>query len=310
MDGVIIANKPMGLTSSQICLRVKKTLRIQKVGHLGTLDPLATGVLPLCLNQGTKLVQFLLKQDKEYIGTMRLGIETDTHDSLGKVLKETTDVPQDRARIRTAFHSFIGEQFQTPPMFSAIKQNGVPLYKIARKGETVPRRQRAITVHGLDIICCDLPLITFRTVCSHGTYIRTLCHDIGRKLGCGAHLTALQRTRNGAFHIAKAVSLQDIQLCSREELEQKHLIAPREALNGMPEVVLDSALEHKVRNGAIITAGDAATITLPAAAQGRFIKLLSFCGMLIGVAVLTATPETVTSGSSTAPLWKLQRIWN
>lgn len=309
MNGIIVINKPFGLSSSEVCLKVKKILGLRKAGHLGTLDPLATGVLPLCINEGTKLVQFLLKSEKEYIGILQLGIETDTQDSQGKILRKTDNIPKDKDRIVEAFQQFKGEIFQTPPMFSAIKRNGVPLYKIARKGGWVPRKQRKVVIYDIVVLKIDIPHVIFRVVCSHGTYIRTLCHDVGQRLFCGAHMTKLTRVRNGPFHIRESVNMEDFEACSRGDLIEKHLILPKDALNGLQEVVVSDTMEQKIRNGLQITVNDIANLDLTKVKIGQQIKVISCQGSLIGVVESLVNEDMSISCNSSMKAWKTLRVF-
>ena len=311
MDGVIVVNKPPGLSSSDTCLKVKKLLGFKKVGHLGTLDPLATGVLPLCINEGTKLVQFLIQSEKEYITTLELGIETDTQDSQGKILNKTDSISQDRDKIIKVIQQFKGKTLQTPPMFSAIKHNGVPLYKIARRGGCVPRKQREVIIHDVDILKIDLPSVTFRVVCSHGTYIRTLCHDIGCRLGCGAHLTSLERIRSGAFHIRESVTIDDFEGCCREELIDKHLISSKDALHGLPELVISNALEQKIRNGIHLTMNDIGSVEFPKVIMGQQIKIISCESRLIAIveSLVNNDQDILVSCDQSKRVWKILRVF-
>ncbi len=284
VDGILVVDKPAGLTSSDACLRVKRMFQLKKAGHLGTLDPLATGVLPLCVNEGTKLVPFLSNCDKEYIATMRLGIETDTQDSQGAVVQQAGHAGCTPRDITAVLKGFCGEQQQKPPMYSAVKRNGVPLYKIARKGGWVERRPRRILIHEIDVIDVSLPLVTFRAVCSPGTYIRTLCHDAGRQLGCGAHLTGLQRVRNGAFHLNDSVSLDDCAARCREEVFEQHLIPSRDALAGMPEVRVGEQQARRVRNGVRISVEEAGTTCELRLHDGQVVKIVTETGCMAAVA--------------------------
>lgn len=309
IHGVIIVNKPPGLSSSDACQRVKRLLRLRKVGHLGTLDPLATGVLPLCINEGTKLVQFLMHGDKEYVATMQLGIATDTQDSQGKVVSRSDAIPRDRDLILQAIEQFRGQILQMPPMFSALKHNGVPLYKIARKGSEVPREQRRVTIYEIEAIAIDPPQVTLRVVCSHGTYVRTICHDIGSRLGCGAHLVSLHRVRNGAFHIREALSLDDVAACRAEDLCEKHLISSRQALNGLPEVTVTSAVEQKIRSGMQVALRDVSADGCRAMCSGQKIKVLSAAGDLIGVVESLVDTATEPDWTSATRAWKTIRVF-
>lgn len=216
-SGVLILDKPAGMTSHDVVDRIRRTFGWKKVGHAGTLDPLATGVLILLVGAATRAQNRFLNDDKEYHGRMTLGVETSTHDAEGKVVARAEGpVAFDRARIDDAFAAFRGEQRQLPPMVSAVKHKGKPLYKYARKGQEIEREERAITIHRLDIVAIEGVEIEFDVRCSKGTYVRTLAHDIGRRLGCGAHLKALRRTRSGPFRAEDAVPLDDLLKCRRD----------------------------------------------------------------------------------------------
>lgn len=206
MNGVLVADKPAGWTSHDVVAAVKKKLGAKKVGHLGTLDPMATGVLPLVINGATKYAETLGGGKKEYSASLLLGASTDTYDSSGKVTfsgDASTVTADDVAR---ALAGFTGRISQFPPMYSAVKRNGVPLYKLARKGVTVEREPREVMVFSLAVISVELPVVRFTASCSRGTYIRSICHDLGEVLGCGAHMTALRRTGCGGFSIDEALS--------------------------------------------------------------------------------------------------------
>jgi len=234
MEGILLVDKPTDHTSHDVVARLRGKLRMKRVGHAGTLDPMATGLLIILVGKATRVSQYLMSLDKEYEGTIELGKVTDTQDAEGEVL-ETTPVPAfSEADILTAVKSFLGDQYQTPPMYSAVKIDGVPLYKSARKGEEVEREPRFIRVMSWEITRFALPRLDFRLRCTKGTYVRTLAHDLGRKLGCGAHLAALRRTASDKFHISQALTLDQINALSLPEIE-KRLIAPRDAV---PSVAL------------------------------------------------------------------------
>ncbi len=211
MDGVLNIDKPRGITSHDVVKRVRRILRIKKVGHTGTLDPEATGVLPVLVGKATKISRFLINSDKEYIATMMLGIKTDTGDSKGRVISEASGPFPSEREIRSVFEGFTGSILQIPPMYSAIKVNGMPLYSLARKGIEVERKAREVTVYSLDIRNIESTLITFRVHCSKGTYIRTLVSDIGDALGVGGHLVSLRRIVSGKFRIEDSVSLKELE---------------------------------------------------------------------------------------------------
>lgn len=231
MEGILLVDKPADHTSHDVVARLRGKLRMKRVGHAGTLDPMATGLLIMLVGKATRVSQYLTSLDKEYEGTIELGKVTDTQDAEGEVL-ETIPVPAfTEAEIRTSVTSFLGDQYQTPPMYSAVKVDGVPLYKSARKGEEVEREPRFIRVMSWDITRFALPHLDFRLRCTKGTYVRTLAHDLGRKLGCGAHLAALRRTASDKFHVSQALTLDQINALSLPEIE-KRLIAPRDAVPG------------------------------------------------------------------------------
>jgi tRNA pseudouridine55 synthase len=210
IDGVLLVDKESGMTSHDVVALVRRRLGIKKVGHCGTLDPLATGLLLIVLGRGTKIQDLLMAEDKEYVGTMRLGISTDSQDADGE-MTATRTVPQlTNANIEEAFAKYDGDFYQTPPMVSAIKQGGVALYKLARQGKTVEREPRFVHVFAHEILKTSLPDIEFRVVCSKGFYVRTYAHDIGESLSCGAHLSSLRRTKSGRFSLERAITVQQL----------------------------------------------------------------------------------------------------
>ena len=309
MDGVIVINKPAGVTSSGVVLRVKRILGARKVGHTGTLDPMATGVLPLCINEGTKLAPFFLLCEKEYIATLRLGIETDTQDQEGTIVRQTEVLPHDQEQIRDVFSEFQGPVLQTPPMFSALKYKGTPLYRIARKGGSVPRQPREITIFSIEVLTCAVPFITFAVRCSHGTYIRTLCDDIGKRLSCGAHMVALQRVRNGAFHINEALELEDVRADAGNDGLNKHIIPLNEALTGMPEMVVAQPLITKIRQGLQLRMRDIEESALPHLTAGQTAKIVSADGRLIAVVECSMDRDTADADALQLPVWKTLRTF-
>ena len=210
INGVINIFKEKGYTSADVVAKLRGILHQKKIGHTGTLDPAAEGVLPVCLGNATRLVEYLTDKDKEYVCTIRLGVTTDTEDMTGTVLQEKA-VETDEAEFAEAARSFIGDYQQVPPMYSALKQNGRRLYELAREGAVVERPPRAVRIPELEILKMELPLAEFRVVCSKGTYIRSLCRDIGEKLGCGAAMEKLKRTRSGSFNLETALTLDQVQ---------------------------------------------------------------------------------------------------
>ena len=226
LDGVLIVDKASGMTSHDVVAMVRRRLGIKKVGHCGTLDPLATGLLLIVIGRGTKIQDLLMSEDKEYVGTMLLGVLTASQDADGEVL-ETRPVPEfSREQIDAAFGKFKGDFYQLPPMVSAIKKEGVPLYKLARQGKEVEREPRFVHVFGYDIHTVRLPEIDFRVACSKGFYVRTYAFDIGHELGCGAHLKALRRTKSGRFTLDAAVTVEQLRTAEPEEIAAKVLSLP------------------------------------------------------------------------------------
>jgi tRNA pseudouridine55 synthase len=226
LDGVLLIDKAPGMTSHDVVAIVRRALSTKKVGHCGTLDPLATGLLIIVIGRGTKIQDLLMAEDKEYVGTMRLGVTTDSQDADGKIV-ETRPVPDlTREQLDTAFAKFQGDFYQMPPMVSAIKKEGVPLYKLARQGKTVEREPRFVHVYAHEILGVDLPTIEFRVVCSKGFYVRTYAFDIGNELGCGAHLKTLRRTKSGQFTLEHAVTVEDLKMKAGAEIAAKVLSLP------------------------------------------------------------------------------------
>ncbi|MBI2870567.1 MAG: tRNA pseudouridine(55) synthase TruB [Candidatus Omnitrophica bacterium] len=218
MDGILIVDKPQGRTSHDVVDFVRRRFSIRKVGHAGTLDPLATGVLVVLLGQATKQARRFMNDDKEYDATLRLGITTDSGDAWGKVLSTREPIQVESGRIEQVFQEFRGEILQIPPMVSALKYKGRRLYKLAREGKVVPRLPRRVTLHELAITEIRLPWIDFHLTSSKGTYVRTLCHDIGERLGCGAHMSRLMRVRSGGFRLSDGVTIPELERMGVREL--------------------------------------------------------------------------------------------
>src|SRR5436189_1490743 len=216
-DGVLLVDKAAGMTSHDVVAIVRRRLQMKKVGHCGTLDPIATGLLLLTLGRGTKIQDLLMSEDKEYSGTMILGVTTDTQDSAGQTLEERPVPELDEAAIRAAFEKYAGDFYQMPPMVSSIKQGGVPLYKLARQGKVVERAPRLVHVYRYTIDRIAPPEIDFTVLCSKGFYVRTYAHDIGEALGCGGHLKELRRTRSGRFDLSRAVTVDEIKTADVHE---------------------------------------------------------------------------------------------
>lgn len=229
LEGILLIDKPRDHTSHDVVARLRGKLKMKRIGHAGTLDPMATGLLVILVGKATKVSQYLVSLDKEYEGTIELGKVTDTQDAEGEVMA-TKPVPVlTEDEVQVTIKSFLGDQYQLPPMYSAIKIAGQPLYKAARKGEEVVREPRFIRVMSWDLLRFASPQIDFRLRCTKGTYVRTLAHDLGAKIGCGAHLAALRRTATDKFTVSQALTLDQIQAMTLPEIEQR-LIPAREAV--------------------------------------------------------------------------------
>jgi tRNA pseudouridine55 synthase len=237
IHGILLLDKPAGLTSNTALQRVKRIFAAKKAGHLGNLDPIATGLLPICFGEATKFSQFVLEADKAYQVTIQLGIETTTGDTEGEVLS-TLPVHVNEDQVREILDSFLGDNEQTPPMYSAVKHHGKALYHYARAGLVVPRASRQIRIHQINFQCLENGLLHFWVSCSKGTYVRVLAEDIGKKLGCGAHVVSLARTHAGCFTLDHSVSLDELE--AMDEKARLATLLPVDALlAGLPRIALD-----------------------------------------------------------------------
>ena len=223
VDGVLLVDKDPDMTSHDVVSVARRTLGQKKIGHCGTLDPMATGLLILTLGRGTKIQDLLMAEDKEYVGTVRLGDETTTQDKQGELVR-SKDVPElDEQVILSVLEDFTGDFHQTPPMVSAIKKDGVPLYKLARQGKEVKREPRLVHVYDYELTSLNLPEFDFRVVCSKGFYVRTYAHEIGMQIGCGAHLSSLRRTKSGKFSAEGAITFDELKNGTRESVAERAL---------------------------------------------------------------------------------------
>ena len=245
MDGIINVYKEEGFTSHDVVAKLRGILHQKKIGHTGTLDPDAEGVLPVCIGRATKVCDILTDKDKVYEAVMLLGVETDTQDTSGKILKEL-QITVSEETVKEAILSFVGPYEQIPPMYSALKVNGKKLYELAREGIEIEREARPVCFHAIEILECNLPFIRFSVTCSKGTYIRTLCHDIGEKLGCGGCMAQLRRVTAGEYTEAESVPLQT--LLETEDPEQ-YLRPVDSMFRNYPAVTLTEKQELRCRNG-------------------------------------------------------------
>lgn len=257
-NGIMNVYKEAGFTSHDVVAKLRGICRQKKIGHTGTLDPDAVGVLPVCFGSGTKLCDLLTDWDKEYVAVLRLGVETDTQDLSGQVLfqaEEETLGQLAQEQVRKTILSFFGGYEQVPPMYSALKVNGKKLYELARAGKEVERRPRTVQIRELEILEMNLPTVRFRVVCSKGTYIRTLCHDIGKKLGCGGAMASLTRSRVGMFGIEEALRLSEIEKLRDENKISNVIIPPDAVFRECQEVKASSGARRLLENGNKIPVG-------------------------------------------------------
>lgn len=240
-SGIIVIDKPIGWSSFKVVQTAKKTLKVKRAGHTGTLDPFATGVLPVCINEATKAIQFLSEDEKEYEGILVLGLTTDTFDVTGKIINRSNVPNITLGDLQTVFADFTGVIKQVPPPFAAVKFKGKPLYHWARKGIFIEKEAREVTVKELMMEKFSFPEISFRVVCSKGTYVRSLVNDIGERIGCGAYLKELRRLRSGLFTIKQAII--------PEAIEERYLLPVSDVLGYLPSVEVDGLVAKEVRQG-------------------------------------------------------------
>ena len=253
----MILDKPRGCTSAQALNRVKKAVGAKKAGHTGTLDPFATGVLPVCFNQATKAIPYLGDDIKEYEAEMILGVSTDTMDNTGTVTGRVDAEHIGRDEVKEVIEGFSGEIMQVPPMYSAAKVSGTKLYALARAGKEVERKPKRVTIEEIRLLHFSYPKATFYVKCSRGTYVRVIASDVGRKLGCGAHLSELRRLRSGPFTLSGASSIEDV------ESGNYSILPLEEVLAGYPKVYLEEELCESVRNGIPLCRGSLSDVELP-----------------------------------------------
>jgi tRNA pseudouridine55 synthase len=309
MNGVVVIDKPTGMTSHDVVAGVRRILGIRKIGHAGTLDPLATGVLPVCVNEATKLIPFFESHRKEYLATMRLGVRTDTLDREGRILSEETPAvaPED---VAAALKAFVGQYEQIPPRYSAVKFHGRPLYAWTRKGVDIEPPPRTVTIFSLTVVAIALPEAVIRVSCSRGTYIRSLCADAGEKLGCGACLIELRRTADGPFTEASALRFDGVSPERWKERIEAGLIRLTDTLPGLPAVEVDAALLSGLKTGRQPTAGAMRGHDIPFLAAGDMVKLLTPGRNLVAVARAMQASETMASADENTQVFEILRVFN
>ena len=278
IDGVFLLDKPQGMSSNDIMQKVKRVFQANKAGHTGALDPLATGMLPICLGEATKFSQFLLDADKRYVVTAKLGERTDTSDAEGQVV-ETRPVNVETSQILTALEQFRGDILQVPTMFSALKHNGKPLYEYARAGITVEREARPITIFELNFIEYQAPFLTLEVHCSKGTYIRTLVDDLGEVLGCGAHVTVLRRTAVADYPAEKMMTWDALQALAEQGDLDQHLLPIDTAVSKLPALKLNAEQSKGIGFGQRVKFANEAKL------RGQ-VRLFSDKNIFLGVALI------------------------
>jgi len=283
ISGIFNIDKPAGWTSFQVVSLVRRLSGVRRVGHAGTLDPSATGVLVVCLGQATRLIEYTMAATKVYRAEVRLGITTDTLDATGKPLCQADPSNIDRRQVEEALADFVGEIDQVPPMFSALKHNGEPLYRYARAQRQVERQARRVTIHRLQLLAFQSPLATIEVECGKGTYIRALAHDLGQQLGCGAHLAALARLQVGPFALADACSLPELEAAFQEGRWQSLLHPADAALPSWPAVTLSEAQERAVRFGQCLAADSLDPSPAHAVENGQLCRAYSPRGQLVAI---------------------------
>jgi len=285
INGIIAINKPEGISSARVVARVKKALGVKKAGHTGTLDPFATGLMLCSINKATRISQFFLDGHKKYLAKICLGRDTDTYDLTGKtIFKVSQDVISTLTKqdINKVVKTFKGVQDQIPPAFSALKHKGQPLYKLARQGKMVQKPPRKVEFFELNIKNIELPYIDLEVYCSSGTYIRSLAFDIGKKLGCGAHLAALCRTASSAFKLENAIKLSDFETLDTHAAKER-IIPMSDCLNFMPKIVVDNCIIKKIRFGQKLFIKELAS---PISSPGLSIKIVDASNDLLAIVQL------------------------
>ena len=252
-DSIVNLFKPVGPTSFDMVCSVRKILGVKKAGHIGTLDPAAEGVLPICLNRSTRIIQFLSPLQKTYRATLELGSETDTQDATGRKISTEDPSLVNETKIKQVFQTFVGEKDQIPPMYSAKKKNGIPLYKLARNGINIARDPVKVTIYSIDFIKKEKNQVLFEVRCSAGTYIRTLSHDIGKKLGCYAHMVRLTRTKVGLFGLGRTLTLEELKVAYEEGSLPEKLLPLEEALNFLPAIRVKEEYLESVSHGVALS---------------------------------------------------------
>ncbi len=309
MNGVVVVDKPSGPTSRDVVEEVRRALGVRKAGHTGTLDPMATGVLPVCIGEATKLVQFLALDSKEYRATLLLGVRTDTLDTDGVVLSREEPCVT-RPQIEAALEGLKGKRNQVPPRYSAVKVRGRALYDWARRGIEVEASPREVEIYDIRVEEIRMPEVTFSVSCSKGAYIRSLCAEAGEALGCGGCMSALRRTRSGSFREEAAVKIADLKEGEKRERLSAHLMPPAELLPGLAVIDVDSTFAERLRNGYQPDGGALSRYHIPFLAAGDVVKITMNGERLVAVARMLHASDELASGGGKRQAIKILRILN
>ena len=309
MDGVVVIDKPAGLTSHDVVSQVKKILGAKKAGHTGTLDPLATGVLPVCVNEATKLAGFLADDNKEYLATMLLGIKTDTLDTEGKIVDRSDNVVSDR-EIEAMLARMVGKIKQIPPAYSAVKYCGDPLYKWARRGVMIEAAPREVEIRHISVKDISFPRVTFQVACSKGTYIRTLCADVGELLGCGACMSGLRRLRSGYFSEDMAVALTIGSPAEKKEKLLAGMLPITRLLPSATVIEVEDELANKLRDGLQPSVKTMKAHALPFLEAGDMVKFVNRRGCLIAIAEMVTPVSNFLKIDEKCQAARIVRVFN
>ena len=277
VNGILLLDKPTGMSSNAALQTVKRLFNANKAGHTGNLDPLATGLLPICFGEATKISSYLLDSDKRYIGTCKLGVRTRTADSEGEVLETRSVGNLTEQQVKQVLQGFIGQIEQIPPMHSAVKINGTPLYKLAREGKEIERKSRRVSIYQLEMLRLEGDELDIDVHCSKGTYVRTLAEEIGEALACGAHLSALRRTASGPFELEQAVTMPELEHLAEDGFEalDSLLLPPEEALSDWPMVCLSQNSAYYLQQGQ--------AVQVPRAPSSGWVRLRRDDGQFLGI---------------------------
>lgn len=307
LSGVLIVDKPTGVTSHDVILRLRRILGTRSIGHAGTLDPGASGVLLACVGKATKVVRFLTQYDKEYEAVIELGVTTDTYDGDGRVTRVKDGTGVSPEQVRKVMHSFVGKTHQTPPPYSAVKFKGKRLYQYARANEKVETKPREVQIKDLEVLRVEPPTVEFRVNCSKGTYVRSLASDVGQRLGCGAHLVSLRRTGVGPFRLREAFGLDEVEAIESKGEISSIMVSIEQTLSHLPSVVVKGGYAERVRHGGVISCADVAQ------AQGRFSPNQIICirdqqGIVLAVGRALISSEDLPEKSAQNRLFEYLRV--